>query len=265
MGKKKYEITPRDRYNKDPVKPGPGDYTYIPPPPPPPPLPTINPSVPNPQIVNTISEPPTNFFSLKAGRIGDAEPYVFGRCVADGILIAADDSWYNVFVDILWSVGECQEIEGQMIDNVLTPPGNGKYSMENHLGTASQVASPILDALKGSYDALANKAHSVLELAEGWSLDKRVMMKGLKLYDPRTTTTVYSTNPALALARVIVDSGYTINYPSVIIAANYCDEIIGATSPQTVRWEIGGQLKDRRSASDWICLLYTSPSPRDRS
>ena len=127
-------------------------YTYIPAPPPPPPpqLPTINPSIPSPQIVNTVAEPSTNFFSLKAGRIGDAEPYVFGRCVADGILIAADDSRYNVFVDILWSVGECQEIEGQMINNVLTLPGGGTYLgvNEHFTGTASQVASPTLNAFK---------------------------------------------------------------------------------------------------------------------
>ena len=203
-------------------------YTYIPPPAPPPEPVVTNPVVinrptPSPTIISAVIPPVSNQISLRAAKAGDPEPYVFGRCIAAGKLIAADDSWYNVFIDVLWSVGEIQEIEGQMVDNVLTPAGTGVYfgAVQHFLGTAGQAASTIMAAVKGSYDTLANKAHSVMELVAGQSLDKRVMVKGLKLYDPRSGLTAYSTNPALALGRVLTDAGYTLDATSWGLAADY--------------------------------------------
>ena len=249
---------PRDKgYVKDPKTP----YKYIPAP-----LPPVSSSRPGfrysyidgkwhpiPDVINKATKPRINQLTLNAAAIGDPEPYIFGRCIADPLLIAADDSGDYVYTDLLWGVGEIDAIEYLVIDNASIGLGDSKT--QHFTGTAGQVASTIMDALKGGYDALPNKAHTVTPLTSSAGLDKRAMIRGLKLYDPRTATTVYSTNPALALARMLTDAGYTMDYPSVIIAADYCDELIGVTSPQVKRWEIGGQINLRRDISDWVHVM----------
>jgi len=85
------------------------------------------------------------------------------------------------------------------------------------------------------------------------------VVKGKKVYDPRTTTTAYSANPALCLRDYLTSSlGMTmssaeIDDTAVSAAANICDEqveIKPITSPATYenRYEANG-------------VLYTSASP----
>lgn len=195
-----------------------------------------------------------NQISLRAAHRGEPESYVFGRTVARGKLIAADDSGDKTVIDLHWSVGECQEFEHRIFNGVAEGLGTALGKNEHFLGTSGQSASTIMTGLKGSYDAQANKAHSVLTLLNSSSLEVRMLMKGLKLFDPRLSPedTVYTTNPALALSRILVDSGYTMDWTSVVDAADYCDEFL--YSPQVKRWEIGGQiyLEQHQALSDWI-------------
>jgi hypothetical protein len=86
------------------------------------------------------------------------------------------------------------------------------------------------------------------------------MVKGKKVYDPRTTTTVYSGNAALCLRDYLTSSTYGLGMSSSEIddtaftaAANICDEQVEVkpvTSPATYenRYETNG-------------VLYTSASP----
>jgi hypothetical protein len=86
------------------------------------------------------------------------------------------------------------------------------------------------------------------------------MVKGKKVYDPRTTTTVYSANAALCLRDYLTSSTYGLGMSSSEIddtaftaAANICDEQVEVkpvTSPATYenRYETNG-------------VLYTSASP----
>src|SRR3990172_4988310 len=59
-----------------------------------------------------------------------------------------------------------------------------------------------------------------------------VLTRGKKLYDPRDTTTAWSTNPALAIYDYLtgdicgVDAG-DLPAADYITAANVCDEVIG--------------------------------------
>jgi len=77
----------------------------------------------------------------------------------------------------------------------------------------------------------------------------RCVIKGKKLYDPRTATTVYSTNAAL-VARDYLTSVYgfkcstaEINDTQIIAAANVCDEsVLLADGSSQKRYEINGIL-----------------------
>ena len=202
----------------------------------------------------------SNQLAIQAAQAGDPEPYIFGRCIATGKIIAADDSTDRLVVDVLWSVGEIQEIEYLIYANINEGLGTQLGNNQHFLGTAGQATSSIMQAVKGgTYDALASKAHSVMAwnaaLSRQSTLDVKAMIKGLKLYDPRTTLTVYSTNPALCLYRILTDCGYTCDPTSFSAAANYADELIG--SPQEKRWEIGIQILDRRDLRLWAQTFAT--------
>lgn len=222
-----------------------------------PPPPVTNNTVPNPKTLEKTGVPEPRELTLTGAKRGDAEPYVFGRCLADPILIAADDAGDFLLMDWLWSVGECDYIEGMYVEGVNEGRADQLGKMQHFEGTSTQVASTIMAAQKGgSYDTLVNKCHSVVSWRSTWSLQVQGAIRGLKLTDPRASPQLrYSTNPAIALARILVDCGYTVNWASVATAADYCDEIVGATSPQTKRWEIGGQITGRASAREWIETL----------
>ena len=218
--------------------------------------PIVNTFLPDPEVLEKLATPPVpKQISISGGKRGDPEPYIFGHCIADPILIAADDSGETLAMDMLWSVGEIDYFEGLLVDRVFEGRADMLGNMEHFEGTAGQAASTIMTALKGSYDTLANKAHSVLRWRSDYAtLQIQGWVRGLLLIDPRVSPQlVYSTNPALALARVLVDCGYTLNWSSVGDAADYCDELIG--SPNVKRWEIGGQITRRAPAREWISAL----------
>lgn len=73
------------------------------------------------------------------------------------------------------------------------------------------------------------------------------IVKGNKVYDPRTTNTVYSTNPALALRDYLTSTAYGLGAPAsevddtlIISLANHCDELV------TVPDGLGGSTQQKR-------------------
>jgi len=216
--------------------------------------PIVNTFLPEPSVLDRVAAPPApRNISITAAKRGDPEPYCFGWCIAKPLLIAADDVGDVLLLDLLWSVGECDRVEGFIVDDTFEGRAEQSFRNQHFEGTSSQTVSTLMQTAKGSYDTLANKCHSVLSWRTGFSLQIRGQIRGLKLIDPRTSPQLrYSTNPALALARIMTDLGYTMNWASVGTAADYCDEIIGSSSPQEKRWEIGGQIFARTSSADII-------------
>ncbi|MBP8284425.1 MAG: hypothetical protein KAX46_11035, partial [Chromatiaceae bacterium] len=100
--------------------------------------------------------------------------------------------------------------------------------------------------LRGTFNQRAIAiAYSVLKIqsTDNFPSAPTAVIRGLKLYDPRTGIVVYSTNPALILADVLVRSGETIDWTASLPAINYCDEEVG-------------------SAPRWTCSLVIN-SPAD--
>ena len=188
--------------------------------------------------------------ALTTLKAGDPLGYVFGYTTVVPKIITVHEDGDYLYVDYFLSVGECQEI----VSVSRSGKDIGKpSSWEYFLGTSSQTASTLMSGVLGSYDALPNICHVVAKLTAKTPIDCRFVVKGLKLADPRNSpeTTAYSTNPALAIARMLEDCGYTTDRASVATAANFCDESVGGAD----RWTINMQCADRRSVKVWASAL----------
>lgn len=83
------------------------------------------------------------------------------------------------------------------------------------------------------------------------------IVKGKKVYDPRSATTEYSNNAALCLLDYVMDSRYglgastdEIDYASFITAANICDESVGVSGGgNEARYTINGLVDTSRTPS----------------
>ena len=117
----------------------------------------------------------------------------------------------------------------------------GTYvTIDRKYGTAGQAASTDLvnaNVLWTTDHKLSGIAYIAFRME--WNQDKfpqgvpniTTVLKGRKVYDPRTSTTAYSQNPALCIRDYLLDSKYglgesasLIDDASVIAAANICDE-----------------------------------------
>lgn len=191
-------------------------------------------------------------------------PITFGTDIVPGrvlnVLPAAAGSG-TLLVQVLWGRGPVLNVELARLNDVALPAG----STETHF-TGSQTAThaPLVAAMAAqgiTYTATLNGfAYSVFAIpvrAFTGQLQFSARINGLLLYDPRLDSTVaggsgpqrlatpstwtFSANPALADARWLWDAnfgcGETVNWASVITAANACDALIG--SPAEPRRVIG--------------------------
>ncbi len=126
-----------------------------------------------------------------------------------------------------------------------------------HPGTADQAADGVLVANSGgrwtSAHRLRGRAYSHLELryheevfASGVP-NISAVVKGRKVYDPRSTTTAWSDNAALAILDYLVsdfglgaDLATEIDHDSFIAAANVCDEQVAKISGTEARYTCNG-------------------------
>ena len=104
----------------------------------------------------------------------------------------------------------------QSADGDLINDSNGKWTDQHRLSGIAYVYA----RLEFDADAFPNGLPNI-----------SAIVQGKKLFDPRTSTTVYSTNPALAIRDYLTDSIYGFNAStdeiddtSFITAANVCDE-----------------------------------------
>jgi hypothetical protein len=233
-------------------------YEYIPPP-------TITTALdPNPKILQTTARIARDL-TLVCGKPGDPEPYIYGHGFSKPMVIGADDSGEYLVLDLLWSVGEIDSYAGSAIWFDATNIGLVSGGLHEHfLGTSGQSASTIMTALKGSYAAYPDKAHSVISMQDGWNLNMQRSGYWRKIPDPRLSpvTPEWSQNPALILSDILTLCGYSVDAGSLADAANYCDEPTDSWSPfgesprvKNKRWEIIAEIRDRHSLHHWVHTL----------
>ena len=187
---------------------------------------------------------------------------VYGQTRVSGPLAfiesSEDDKYLHLVV--LLAAHESQEITTVYLnDEALTLDGNGNVTapsryanlvrVKKHLGASNQAADATLVSevtgwtdqhrlrgityvyvrLESDPDAFPNGIPNVSAL-----------VKGKKLYDPRTGSTAYSTNPALVIRDYLTNSSYGFAAASAEVddtafttAANVCDESIALASGGT--------------------------------
>lgn len=167
----------------------------------------------------------------------------------------------NWVIQAVWGEGEIDGIESVTIDDKVLPAG---VTVTHYLGTAGQTADPWLVAAFAARsevygDALPGIAYSVFRVPASIEQFPQIaaVIRGRKVYDPRTTTTVYSTNPALALADFLTSpiygAGRAVDWASVATAANTCDEVVIGEA----RRIIGVTLADVRDVYQHADVLRT--------
>lgn len=170
-------------------------------------------------------------------------PVVYGRRLMGGsrvfVGVSGDNNNYlHVVLDIC--EGEIEAIDDVYIDDVISTDArfNGHVDIYKYTGTTTQAADSVLVSAFPDWTT----AHQLKGIAyvhcrflynqDVFSSFPRITcdIRGKKVYDPRTSTTAYSTNPALCLRDYLTSSIYgkelsasDIDDNAIISAANYCE------------------------------------------
>ena len=173
------------------------------------------------------------------------------------------------YIVLVLGIGEVESIGDIYLDDTLSTDSkySGHVTINKYVGTDNQTADSMFTAAGIGWTS-AHRLRGVAYLAVRlkWNSDVftgtptiTAIVKGRKVYDPRTTTTAYSTNPALCLRDYLTNTRYgkglaasDINDTLFNAAANKCDEQIyhysGAT--QTAIFECNAVIDTGRTLFD---------------
>jgi len=223
-----------------------------------------------------------------------ARNIIYGRCRVSGTVVYLSTTGSkNEYLHIVVALAghEIQEIESVYFNDDLvplvsnTPTGfyNGVARVNKHLGDSGQTAdtdlindtTSLTDGKWTSDHRLRGIAYLYVRLT--WDTEKfpagipniSAVIKGKKVYDPRTTTTVYSANAALCLRDYLTDSAVGMGLSSsevddtaITAAANICEEQVQVlpTSPVTYenRYECNGVIATSASPDENIGKLLSA-------
>ena len=170
-------------------------------------------------------------------------PVIYGTRRVGGTIVFVETSGGSntyLYLCLVLGEGEVQAIGDVYIDDVLLTSGSRHFNyvtVDKKLGTDAQDASTVLTAAPswGSTDKLSGVAYLGVRLTYNADVFSgiptiTVDVQGRKVYDPRTSTTAYSSNPALCLRDYLTNTRYGKGLPSSVIddvtfsaAANDCD------------------------------------------
>ena len=170
-------------------------------------------------------------------------PVVYGRRKLGGTRVAvktSDDKKY-LYIVLVVAEGEIDGFENVFLDDIPLGASRfaGKFVLEQYTGTDAQTASPTLvsafPSLWTAEHRLRGLAYIVLRLEYDPEVFRGVptittIIRGRKVYDPRTATTAYSDNPALCLLDYLTNARFgkglslnDLNLTAFSQAANDCD------------------------------------------
>ena len=175
-------------------------------------------------------------------------PVIYGERRVGGVRVFVASSGANntfLYMAIVLCEGEIQAITDILIDDKPTTDPKFAYtdsiSFNSYLGSDSQTADPVFTAAGIGWTSnhrLRGLAYIAIRLK--WNQDAfngipniTAVVQGKKCYDPRTTTTIYTQNPAIALRDYLVNTRYgkglasgLIDDASFITAADKCDAAV---------------------------------------
>jgi hypothetical protein len=175
--------------------------------------------------------------------------------------------------DTIYINDEAATIDGS--GNVTSPSRyNGHINIYTHLGAADQQAdSNLVSAVSGWTAEHRLRGIAYLYCKFGFDADVfpnglpeiTAVIKGKKVYDPRSSATAWSDNPALCVRDYILSSGYglgeaaaNIDDTSVTAAANICDQT--NTTASTTRYTTNGAFTTAIQPGEFLTNILTSMS-----
>ena len=183
-------------------------------------------------------------------------PVVYGLRKVGGTRVLMESSGSDnqfLHVVIAMSEGEVNSFENVYLNDVLSTDSrfSGVLNVYKHTGSTTQTADANLVAdvaawttdhrLQGTAYVYARMKYDEDAYSAGLPTIT-ADIKGVKVYDPRTSTTAWSDNPALCIRDYLTNDRYgrgisasLIDDASINAAANYCEESV----------TIGGVSKDR--------------------
>ncbi|MBR2819850.1 MAG: hypothetical protein IKE60_34590 [Reyranella sp.] len=204
-------------------------------------------------------------------RAGEPKNIVFGTTRVQGNIVFAHSTHNNYLLHLIveWAghqiSGYGDLYFGDELVSLSSGAATGKYAslvyLNDYLGTDDQLANPNLMGYAPDKWTAAHRgrgvAYSYITLL--WDRNKfpqglpnmwRVL-RGMPLYDPRTGTTGYSDNAALAVAAWLNNKRFgrgvpysEIDLDALAVAANVCDEVVPLADGTTEkRYTCNGVLK----------------------
>jgi predicted phage tail protein len=214
---------------------------------------------------------------------------IYGETRVSGVLGFIETTDNNKFLNlvILLATHEVNQIGTIFInDEALTLDGSGnatapsKYSgkvrVKKHLGTDGQSADTDLIASSNSKWTSNHKLSGIAYIYVRLEFDAdafpnglpniSALVQGKKVFDPRTSTTAYSTNPALCIRDYLTDSKYgfgasssEIDDTSFTTAANICEESVSLNAGGTEnKYTLNGTFESNTTPKQTLENLLTS-------
>ena len=186
---------------------------------------------------------------IKSNAMSTSEPMriIYGTCRVGGNDVYTEALGKHsklLFIDQVLSEGPIEGVDSSKIwvDNLLADgtkwSKNDRVNYELKTGTSDQTVAALINDFVSKYDDnLRNSAHIAWRLkydgdAFRGNPKRQLLIKGRKVYDPRTETTIWSDNPAICLLDYMTNKRYglgidsdNMDYTSFMEAADYCDKV----------------------------------------
>jgi len=214
---------------------------------------------------------------------------IYGKALVGGVIpwwwINGDRQQFHHFAQVLtghsiegvekFYIGSEQvevDAEGFVTTAKYTRDGNKLIRFTLFNGTQTSIPAELISA-SGNKLKSSDCATGIAWVYVRWEADYdvfgqigipefRFVVKGKKLFDPRTSTTVYSDNPALAARDYLLSNlglrclATEISDSDVIAAANICDELVTMPNGSTQkRYTINGALSCENGLKDNLDLI----------
>ena len=209
--------------------------------------------------LNTQTELSERFVTVSADLA--LAPVVYGQVQVGGKMFAFhwNPDTSVITTGFIVADGGATGIDGfvSVLFNGETPPA--EININQYLGTQAQTVDPLLAAaITGYTDTLPGLAYIVLQMPAGvmdsWP-QVVCEIRGLKVYNPKTATTVYSKNPALCLADLIRSTDYgrgtAVDNTALEAAQDACEALVGGE----VRRSLCLSLDSQKMVDDWVDIL----------
>jgi len=178
-------------------------------------------------------------------------PVIYGRRKIGGTRVFVETSGTDneyLYICLVLCEGEIEAIDDVYINDIISTDSkfSGLVSIDKKLGSDIQTASSVLTPAPSWTSDHMLKGVAYLGMRFKWDRDVfgsmpevTAIVRGKKVYDPRTDTTAYRTNPAICMldymrnsryGKNLPDSAFETGFSSWAAAANLCDQNVDAYS-----------------------------------